>query len=80
MGEQPGETYVGHPGQDSDTTEEEGASGGHCRQRSSSSLYEEMLANAAKVGLKRSPPVIESTTPGSLHLYNPRIYELIDFP
>jgi hypothetical protein len=39
-----------------------------------------MLANAAKVGLKRSPPIIESKRPGSLHLDNARIYELIDFP
>jgi uncharacterized protein YicC (UPF0701 family) len=41
---------------------------------------EAMLANAAKVGLKRSPPVIESKRPGSLHLDNASIYELIDFP
>lgn len=28
----------------------------------------------------RKPPVIESNRPGSLHLDNAKIYELIDFP
>jgi hypothetical protein len=41
---------------------------------------EAMLANAANVGLKRRPPIIESKKPGSLHLDNARIYALIDFP
>lgn len=41
---------------------------------------EAMLTDAAMSRPRRRPPVIESKRPGSLHLDNARIYELIDFP
>ena len=32
------------------------------------------------VPARRRPPIIESARPGSLHLTNKKIYDLIDFP
>jgi hypothetical protein len=38
------------------------------------------LTDGAKSLSKRRLPIIESKRPGSLHLDNAKIYELIDFP
>jgi hypothetical protein len=38
------------------------------------------LKVAAKPRRRRNPPIIESETPGSLHLDSAKIYEIIDFP
>jgi len=40
-------------------------------------LLEEKTTRARR---RITPPVIESDRPGSLHLDNAKIYELIDFP
>jgi metal-responsive CopG/Arc/MetJ family transcriptional regulator len=39
-----------------------------------------ILIDEAKPGKRCKLPIIESDRPGSLHLDNAKIYELIDFP
>ncbi|HME35840.1 MAG TPA: hypothetical protein VKF84_11420 [Candidatus Sulfotelmatobacter sp.] len=41
---------------------------------------EAMLTEGAKPRPRRKLPIIESNRPGSLHLDNAKIYEIIDFP